>query len=69
MLKSKSPGAAVRRLSLWDCDRGRAELEDCPMTRDERMLNEFIFPRDSRETEALGIYRTAFGRERIVKST
>jgi hypothetical protein len=39
------------------------------MTREERMLSEFIFQGGSRETGALGIYSTGFGRERIVKIT
>ena len=39
-------------LSLWDCDLWREELEDWPMTREDRIFSEFIFLKASRETGA-----------------
>lgn len=53
----------MRLLSPWDCDRGRDELEGWPMTREDRMFSEFIFP--DRKT-AIYWY---MDRERIIKAT
>lgn len=44
----KSNWGVSRLFPPWECDRGRAELEDWPMTRDDRMFSEFIFQRDPR---------------------